>query len=112
MPYYDPQYDRVLLTCSIPLSYRGNELKVTHLATMLCALTATLRVAPTWDNNKIAWMELDDIFSKGYKVIAVFYKGDRPEEPSEVAGELNLEDLLKEGGDETGQPQDPPHPPE
>ena len=112
MFYYDPEFDRVLMTCSIPLSYRGNELKITHLATMLCALTTTLRVAPTWDNNKISWMELDDIFSRGYKVIAVFVKGDRPEQDQveQLDDPFGIRDLGKEP--ENGSEKDPPPSPE
>lgn len=104
--YFDPKYDRILITCSVPIWYRGNEEKTSHLATMLCAIAVTSRVAPTWDNEKVCYMVIDDTQYGGQKIVTVFLRGERPEVVPDPEGEVNLDNLLGEddGRDHTTPP--------
>lgn len=104
--YFDPNLgDEIILTCTLPMWARGENRQMIF-ATMLCALSQSTGATKETNTNKVRWFIVDDlaIHPKGQRVVCVFVRGDEPE--SELEGELNLEDLLKEDND--GSQKDPP----
>lgn len=104
--YFDSSLgDQIVLTCSLP-KWARSENAQSVFATMLCALAQSTGATSETNSEKIGWFVVNDLalHPKGKQVVCVYSVGSDPE--PEPEGELNLDDLLKEGGDG----QDPPSP--